>query len=137
MRISDWSSDVCSSDLYGKHYTIAWPSEEHDSGRPCRRSPLYAILKEQGACFGEKLGWERPNWYADADRGEVAQDRYSFGRPNWFDAVGREHCAAREAAVVFDQSSFAQFVLKGTDAEDALSWICANNVAKPGRSEEP
>src|SRR3546814_2204965 len=73
MRISDWSSDVCSSDLYGKHYTIAWPSEEHDSGRPCRRSPLYAILKEQGACFGEKLGWERPNWYADADRGEVAR----------------------------------------------------------------
>src|SRR3546814_11008002 len=63
--------------------------------------------------------------------GGGAQDRYSFGRPNWFEAVGREHCAAREAAVVFDQSSFAKFVLKGTDAEDALSWIRANNVAKP------
>jgi 4-methylaminobutanoate oxidase (formaldehyde-forming) len=118
-------------EAYGKHYTIAWPSEEHDSGRPCRRSPLYSILKEQGACFGEKLGWERPNWYADAGQGEEAKDRYSFGRPNWFGAVGREHRAAREAAVLFDQSSFAKFVLKGPDAEDALSWICANNVAKP------
>src|SRR3546814_19964861 len=80
---------------------------------------------------GEKLGWERPNWYADWGRGEAAEDRYSFGRPNWFEAVGREHRAAREAAVLFDQSSFAKFVLKGPDAEDALSWICANNVARP------
>ena len=27
-------------EAYGKHYTMAWPSEEHDSGRPGRRSPL-------------------------------------------------------------------------------------------------
>jgi len=116
-------------EAYGKHYTIAWPAEEHASGRPCRRSPLYNLLKEQGACFGEKLGWERPNWFAAS--GETPEDRYSFGRPNWFEAVAREHRAAREAAVLFDQSSFAKFVLKGPDAEAALSWICANDVAKP------
>ena len=116
-------------EAYGKHYTIAWPSEEHASGRPCRRSPLYNLLKEQGACFGEKLGWERPNWFAGA--GETPEDQYSFGRPNWFAAVAREHKAAREAAVLFDQSSFAKFVLKGPDAEAALSWICANDVARP------
>ncbi len=51
-------------ELYGKHYTIAWPGEEHASGRPLRRSPLYEQLKAQGAVFGEKLGWERPNWFA-------------------------------------------------------------------------
>ncbi|MDZ7840737.1 MAG: FAD-dependent oxidoreductase [Gammaproteobacteria bacterium] len=118
-------------EAYGKHYTIAWPSEEHDSGRPCRRSPLYDLLKSRGACFGEKLGWERPNWFADLDAGEVPEDHYSFERPNWFDAVGREHRAAREAAVLFDQSSFAKFVLKGPDALGALNWICANNVDKP------
>ena len=33
--------------------------------------------------------------------------------------------------MLFDQSSFAKFVLKGPDAEEALSWICANNVARP------
>ena len=118
-------------EAYGKHYTMAWPYEEHDSGRPCRKSPLYEVLKEQGACFGEKLGWERPNWYADARRGETPKDEYSFGRQNWFDAVGREHVAAREAAVLFDQTSFAKFSLKGPDAVAALDWICANDVNKP------
>jgi 4-methylaminobutanoate oxidase (formaldehyde-forming) len=118
-------------EAYGKHYTMAWPHEEHDSGRPCRKSPLYEALKAHGACFGEKLGWERPNWFADLEAGEEPRDIYSFGRQNWFDAVGREHKAAREAAVLIDQTSFAKFALKGPDAEAALGWIAANDVAKP------
>ncbi len=81
-------------ELYGKHYTIAWPGEEHASGRPLRRSPLYEQLKSQGAVFGEKLGWERPNWFATGT--EARRDEYSFTRPNWFAAVAREHQATRE-----------------------------------------
>lgn len=118
-------------EAYGKHYSMAWPYEEHDSGRPCRKSPLYELLKSQGACFGEKLGWERPNWFADITKDETPKDLYSFNRQNWFDAVGREHKAARETAVVFDQSSFAKFSLKGPDAEAALNWIASNEVSKP------
>lgn len=118
-------------EAYGKHYTMAWPSEEHESGRPCRKSPLYELLKQDGAVFGEKLGWERPNWYADTKAGEEQRDIYTFNRPNWHDPVGREHKSAREAAVLFDQTSFAKFVLKGPDAEAALNWIAANDVAKP------
>ncbi len=118
-------------EAYAKHYTMAWPSEENASGRPCRKSPLYDQLKQAGACFGEKLGWERPNWFADVAAGEEPVDIYSFGRPNWFEAVAREHRACREAAVVFDQTSFAKFTLKGPDAETALQWIAANDVARP------
>lgn len=121
-------------EAYSKHYTMAWPLEEPTSGRPLRRSPLYDRLKSHGACFGEKLGWERPNWFADVQAGETPEDRYSFGRQNWFAAVGREHQACREGVAVFDQTSFAKFSLKGRDAEKALSWIAANDVAKrPGR----
>jgi 4-methylaminobutanoate oxidase (formaldehyde-forming) len=116
-------------ELYGKHYSIAWPGEEHASGRPLRRSPLYELLRAQGAVFGEKLGWERPNWYAKA--AEPARDEYSFTRPNWFAAVAREHQATRERVAVFDQTSFAKFMLVGRDAAQALGWICANDVAKP------
>ncbi|OSQ57008.1 FAD-dependent oxidoreductase [Marivita cryptomonadis] len=116
-------------EAYGKHYTMAWPSEEHESGRPCRRSPLYDRLKSAGAVFGEKLGWERPNWFAEL--GEEARDIYTFDRPNWHDPVGREHRAARESAVLFDQTSFAKFILQGPDAEAALQWIAANRVDKP------
>ena len=116
-------------EAYGKHYAMAWPFEEYRSGRPLRRSPLYERLCQQGACFGEKLGWERPNWFAAA--GEEPVDRYGYGRQNWFAAVGREHRACRERVALFDQTSFAKFLLVGKDAERALSWLCANDVAKP------
>jgi len=118
-------------EAYAKHYTMAWPFEEYRSGRPLRRSPLYDRLKAGGASFGEKLGWERPNWFADLAAGEKPEDIYTYGRQNWFDAVGREHEATRERVAVFDQTSFAKFLLVGRDAEEALSWIAANDVAKP------
>lgn len=118
-------------EMYGKHYTIAWPHEENQSGRPYRRSPLYDDLAAAGACFGEKLGWERPNWFAPD--GVVPRDVYSFERQNWFAQVGEEHRAVRERVGVFDQTSFAKFELRGPDAERALSWMCANDVARaPG-----
>jgi 4-methylaminobutanoate oxidase (formaldehyde-forming) len=116
-------------EAYAKHYTMAWPFEEHSSARPSRVSPLYLRLKAEGACFGEKLGWERPNWFAPA--GTEPTDRYSYERQNWFEPVGREHRACREAVALFDETSFAKFELVGRGAEQALSWIAANDVAKP------
>ena len=116
-------------EMYGKHYTLAWPHEENQSGRPYRRSPLYDDLAAAGACFGEKLGWERPNWFAPA--GVAPRDEYSFERQNWFAHVGEEHRAVRERVGVFDQTSFAKFEMTGRDAERALGWMCANDVARP------
>lgn len=127
-RSTDWVR-ARTIEAYGKHYTIAWPSEEMRSARPTRRSPLYAHLKVAGACFGEKLGWERPNWFAAA--GEDPVDRYSYQRPGWWDAVKREHLAARQAAILIDQSSFAKFTLQGPDAAKALGWIASGNVDRP------
>jgi 4-methylaminobutanoate oxidase (formaldehyde-forming) len=118
-------------EAYSKHYTMAWPFEEHHSGRPSRTSPLYDRLAAAGASFGEKLGWERPNWFADTAAGEAPIDVYTYRRQNWFAAVGREHRACREAAVLIDQTSFAKFTLAGPDALAALDWICANDVRKP------
>ena len=113
-------------ELYAKHYTLPWPFEEHTSGRPWRTSKLYQPLVEARACFGEKMGWERSNWFAP--EGTPAVDEYSFNRQNWFVHVGNEHRAARERVALFDQSSFAKFELRGRDAAEALSWIAANNV---------
>ncbi|HNJ97493.1 MAG TPA: FAD-dependent oxidoreductase, partial [Ilumatobacteraceae bacterium] len=117
-------------EAYAKHYTMAWPFEEHHSGRPARTSPLYDRLTAAGAVFGEKLGWERPNWFYSAALGEVPRDELTCGRQNWFDAVGREHRACREAAVLIDQTSFAKYALKGRDAQAVLDRLCANNVHK-------
>ena len=116
-------------EAYGKHYTIGYPHEEYQSGRPRIVSPLYERLKSLNACFGSKLGWERPNWFAPP--GTVPRDVYSMGRQNWFAQVGHEHRIVRERVGVFDQSSFAKFELRGRDCEKALNWICANNMSKP------
>lgn len=116
-------------EAYGKHYTVAYPHEEYESGRPRIVSPLYERLKKHGAVFGSKLGWERPNWFAP--EGTTPRDIHSMGRQNWFDAVGEEHRHVREKVGIFDQSSFAKYELSGKDAQRALDWICANDVSKP------
>ena len=116
-------------EAYARHYTMAWPHEEYQSARPLRVSPLYARLKEQGACFGEKLGWERPNWFAPP--GVEPADTHTYGRQNWFPHVAAEHRTCREHVALFDQTSFAKFLVMGNDAERALQWICANDVGKP------
>ncbi|MDE2445160.1 MAG: FAD-dependent oxidoreductase [Alphaproteobacteria bacterium] len=119
-------------EAYGKHYTVGFPHEEYQSGRPKIVSPLYDVLRAKGACFGSKLGWERPNWFAP--EGIEPKDVYSMGRQNWFAAVGEEHNAVRECAALFDQSSFAKFELRGPDAAAALDYICANRIPpQPGR----
>jgi 4-methylaminobutanoate oxidase (formaldehyde-forming) len=119
-------------EAYGRHYAIAYPHEEYESGRPRLISPLYGRLKARHACFGSKLGWERANWFAAT--GADAEDVPSMGRQNWFAAVGEEHRAVRDAVGLFDQSSFAKFELAGPAASDALSLICANDVPhRPGR----
>jgi 4-methylaminobutanoate oxidase (formaldehyde-forming) len=116
-------------EAYGKHYTVAFPHEEMESGRPRIVSPLYDRLKAHRAVFGSKLGWERPNWFAP--EGVEPRDVYSMGRQNWFGPVGEEHALVRDAVGVFDQSSFAKYEVTGRDAERALDWICAGDVTKP------
>ncbi len=116
----------------GLLYAMHWPFREPETSRGVRRSPIHDKLAAAGACFGEVAGWERANWFAPA--GMKAEYEYSYGRQNWFGASAAEHRAVREAAGLFDQTSFAQFVVEGADAEAALSRICANHVAvAPGR----
>lgn len=113
-------------ELYGKHYTIHWPNEEHDSARGVRRSPLYYLLKEKGAVYGAKYGWERANWFAPD--GVEPKDKYTFEVPNWFKHVAAEHKNARENVVLIDQSSFCKFEIQGVDAMHFLNRLCANRI---------
>ncbi len=113
----------------GLLYAMHWPFRQPETARGVRRSSLHDRLKAAGACFGEVAGWERPNWYAP--EGEAAEYRYSYGRQNWFDYSAAEHRTVREAVGLFDQSSFAKYVVEGPDAEKVLNRICANDVAVP------
>lgn len=111
----------------GLHYVMPWPNKEVEAGRPLRRSPVYARLQARGACFGSKMGWERPLFYAPSP--EEARIDYSFGRQNWFSWAAQEHKAAREGVALFDQSSFGKLLVQGRGAQGTLQRICANDVA--------
>jgi len=109
----------------GLHYAMRWPREELASVRPLRRSPLYDRLKSKGAVFGSKLNWERANYFLPAGASEPAP---TLDRPGWLPWVLEEQRACREDVVVFDQTSFAKFVLKGRDALAVLQRLCANEM---------
>jgi len=113
----------------GLLYAMHWPFRQPETARGVRRSILHDRLAAHGACFGETAGWERPNWYAPA--GVKAEYEYSYGRQNWFDYSAAEHQAVRNAVGIFDQSSFAKFVVQGPDAEAVLNRISANNMSVP------
>ena len=113
----------------GLLYAMHWPFRQAETARGVRRSILHDRLLAKGACFGEVAGWERPNWYAPA--GVKAEYEYSYGRQNWFDYSAQEHAAVRNAVGLFDQSSFAKFLVQGPDAEKVLNHLCANNVSVP------
>jgi 4-methylaminobutanoate oxidase (formaldehyde-forming) len=119
-----------SVDSYWRYYQIHYPIEELLSARGGRRSPLYPLLAAKNAVFGSRFGWERPNWFAPA--GTEAVDRPSFeARPNWFGPVGAECRAARERAVLIDQSSFSKYEISGTGAFAALQRLAANDLDRP------
>jgi 4-methylaminobutanoate oxidase (formaldehyde-forming) len=113
----------------GVAYQMHWPNRQWETARNVKQSVLHDRLAAAGACFGESAGWERPNWYAEADQ-EPAYD-YDFGRQNWFENNRREHEAVREAVGVFEQSSFSKLLVQGRDAERVLNRIATADVAVP------
>ncbi|HXW73644.1 MAG TPA: FAD-dependent oxidoreductase [Steroidobacteraceae bacterium] len=113
----------------GLLYAMHWPFRQAESARGVRKSALHDRLAAAGACFGEVAGYERANWFAPA--GSAPRYEYSYGRQNWFAASAAEHQAVRERVGLFDQSSFAKFVLKGRDAMAVLGRMCANDVDVP------
>jgi glycine cleavage system aminomethyltransferase T len=133
-RFMDWQNNSSYlrdrvTEVLGLHYQMAWPNREFETARNIRRSPLHERLAAQGASFGSKLGWERPNWFAPDG---VAPDTvYSFGRQNWFPHVAAEVDATRSRVAVFDQTSFAKYIVRGDDALQLLQRLCGNNVDVP------
>jgi 4-methylaminobutanoate oxidase (formaldehyde-forming) len=120
-------------EILGLHYAVPWPNRELETARPFRRSPLHAVLAGKNACFGSRMGWERPSFFAPSD----AEPRieYSWGKQNWLPWSSAEQTAARTGVAVFDQTSFSKYLVVGPGAEATLQWICTNDVGVPvGRS---
>jgi 4-methylaminobutanoate oxidase (formaldehyde-forming) len=119
-------------EAYSKNYVLRYPFEEWESGRGLKRSAVYPRLAGLGAVFGEKAGWERPNWFAvNLPDGPPAWTPPGWARHNWSPAIGVEHRAVREAAGLCDFTSFAKFEVVGPGAVGLLQWLCDNDVDRP------
>jgi 4-methylaminobutanoate oxidase (formaldehyde-forming) len=119
------------TEVYSTYYDVKYPGHERQAGRPLLVSPTYQRLQERGAAFGEKSGWERANWFApnEALGDERLRPRGWAGRL-WSPAIGAEHVACREAAALFDETSFAKIEVSGEGAAEFLEHLCANRVAR-------
>jgi heterotetrameric sarcosine oxidase gamma subunit len=123
-------------EVLGLHYALPWPNRELVTARPFRRSPAYHLLRDAGACFGSKMGWERANVFAPgASAGQPSAIEYSWNKPNWLPWSAAEQRATREAVAVFDQTSFSKYLVTGPEALSALQWLCTADVdVAPGRT---
>ena len=116
-------------EVLGLHYKMHWPHHQPASARPVRQSILHDRWAALNASFGEAIGWERPMWFAP--QGQSNENVYSHTRPNWFEHTARECRAAREVAILLDQSSFGKHLVQGPDASRILHRLCANDVDVP------
>ncbi|MFL5833020.1 MAG: FAD-dependent oxidoreductase [Solirubrobacterales bacterium] len=118
-------------ETYEAYYDIRYPNHERQAGRPLRVSPANYWHREHDAAFGEKSGWERVNWYErNAASGDEGLRPRGWAGQHWSPAIGAEHRAAREAAALFDESSFAKLEISGPGAEAFLELLCDNRVAR-------
>jgi len=119
-------------ETYATYYDIHYPNEERQAGRPLRLSPAYEELRALGAVFGEKSGWERPNWFEpNAALGDEALRPHGWAGQHWSPAIGAEALATRQAAALFDESSFAKIEISGAGALAFLQRLCANDLDRP------
>jgi glycine cleavage system T protein len=127
-------------EVYSTYYDLHYPNEERKAGRPLRLSPTYPRLTELGASFGEKSGWERPNWFEcnanplpnPPHEGEGTSK--GWAAYHWSPAIAVEHCATRERAGLFDETSFAKIEISGPGALPFLQHLCDNDVDRPSGS---
>jgi 4-methylaminobutanoate oxidase (formaldehyde-forming) len=119
---------------YKYYYLLRYPHDENEWARGRRLSPLDARLTQAGAVFGEKNGWERPNYFVPGAPGRRAgadQRQWGWARPAFFEHVGAEHRAVRERAGLFDFTSFGKLDVRGPGALALLQRLADNDVDRP------
>ncbi len=113
-------------EAYESVFVIHYPDEERPAARPLKTAPCYERLKDMGAVFGQKFGWERANWFATD--GMAQEDDWSFRRSKWFDAIGREIANVTSNVGLLDMTAFAKCRVSGPEAESFLDSFVANTL---------
>ena len=115
-------------EAYSHVFIIHYPDEERPAARPLRMAPCYQRMKDRGAVFGQKFGWERPNFFATD--GMPQEDDWSFRRSRWFEAIRREVANTTANVGLLDMTAFAKCRVSGPGAEAFLDYFAANTLPK-------
>jgi glycine cleavage system aminomethyltransferase T len=121
----------------GLHMTLHWPGHQAHTARGVRHFPLHDRLVAAGAVMGERVGWEFPMYFVPGQANATLplSSPPSFGYQAWSPHVERECLAARDAAVLIDQSCYGKLLVSGPNALKALNYLSANEMDVPvGRS---
>jgi 4-methylaminobutanoate oxidase (formaldehyde-forming) len=119
-------------ETYSTYYDIHYPFEERRSGRDLKVSPAYARLKALNCVFGEKAGWERPNWFEVNARAFISgHEPRGWARRHWSPAIGAEHRGTREGGGLFDETSFSKLEVSGPGALGLLQRLTDNEMDRP------
>ncbi|MEH6497385.1 MAG: FAD-dependent oxidoreductase [Pseudomonas marincola] len=115
-------------ECYEHVFVVHYPDEERSVGRPLKQSPCHDRMASRGAVFGQRYGWERPNWFAP--EGVDGTDDWSFRRSNYFEHVGNEAINMRTNAGLIDITSFSKFQVTGPGAEAYLDRLVCRKLPK-------
>lgn len=132
-RYGDWTTmawtnaKVCEN--YSRRFSIRFPNEEWQAGRPHKTSPIHDRLKERGAVTGEAFGLEHALWFAP----EGVKDEFSFHRSTDFDHIGAECRTVRDGVGLLETTSFAKYEVTGPGAADWLDRMLACRIPRQGR----
>jgi dimethylglycine dehydrogenase len=113
-------------EAYSHVFIIHYPDEERPACRPLRTAPCYERMQARGAVFGQKFGWERPNFFATG--GMAREDDWSFRRSAWFEAIRREVANTTANVGLLDMTAFAKCRIAGPGAEAFLDYFVANRL---------
>jgi dimethylglycine dehydrogenase len=120
-------------ELYQREYGIGFPFEERSAGRPTKTSSVYKRLKNKGALFGARNGWERAIWFPRDAREAMQQNALTLARPAMTPAIARECRAVAEAVGVTELPGFTRYEVSGPGAAEALDRMIAGPLPKEGR----
>ncbi|XP_014477949.1 PREDICTED: sarcosine dehydrogenase, mitochondrial isoform X2 [Dinoponera quadriceps] len=140
-----------SHEAYARNYDIAFPHDEHLSGRNLKTDPFHKLLVKEGAVMEERQGWERPGWFLPDNKtaavlpydydgyydtpkntkhvyADILKTERTFDFPPHDDIIREEALSSRNNVALFNMSYFGKYYLCGPDASEAANYIFTSQM---------
>ena len=116
---------------YSRRFSIRYPNEDLPAARPLRTSPVYDLLKQENAVFGEYCGLEHALWFAP--QGAAPVEDVTYLRSNAHPHVGAEVAAVRNGVGLLEITNYGKFDVSGPKAAEFLDHVMANKLPGIGK----